>query len=382
MNTQFGTALRRCAVIAALIACSSAFAAVTTIGPSGNCYADFANVQNAIYSSGAGDTIQLTAGNFDLSCIASAGSSLVIPIGHAGVNLAGTTLNGEPQTVLTGPGVADPGESTALVVQASGSTVKGITFRSFYNAIFVRGVGTQGVSVSDCRFEQNIVGVWVGQKGIGAQIIGNVFVVPAAPGALYTDFDTTFGVIAGRQNSNVLIANNTLTGPGVNAHFKSPADLLVSNSTEDLGILSLGIFQTDTAVPIAQFGRISNNTASGFDMAIHASSDFSVVSNNNVTNSALGLVLSNSTGLTQVTGGVVTGNVATGNQFGLALLSASGNVISLNDFTNNSVVGMLFQNNPGGAPSDQNSFVLDQGSKAVVAGNQGAGLSWVGAARN
>jgi parallel beta-helix repeat protein len=365
----------------ALVTCSGAFATVTIVAPSGNCSTDFANIQNAINSSATGDTVQLAGGNFDLSCLGATGGSLVIPIWHGAITLAGTTLNGVPQTTLSGPGAADPSESTALYVRASGSTVTGLTFRGFFYGVFVRGFGNQGVAVTNCRFEQNIIGIWVGGQAVGTQIVSNVFVVPSAPGAPYTDFDTTIGVGAPR-NSNLLIANNTFNGPGVNANFQNPADLLSSNTLEGLGIRSLGIYQLDGRIPASQFGRVSNNTASGFDMAIHASSDFSVISNNTVTNSAVGIMLSNSTGdgVTQVTDGIVTGNIATGNQFGLVLLSAARNVISLNDFTNNSVVGMLFQNNLGGADSEQNRFVLDQGSKAGVAGNQGGFLTWSGPA--
>jgi parallel beta-helix repeat protein len=68
---------------------------------------------------------------------------------------------------------------------------------------------------------------------------------------------------------------------------------------------------------------------------------------------------------------VVTGNDVRGNQIGIWMASASRNVISLNDGRNNSLTGLLFLNNINGPASDANVFILNEGSRQGVSGNQG-----------
>lgn len=355
-----------------LLAAASSSAATFTVNPSGNCAADSANIQNAIYAAQGGDTIQLTAGTYDLSCLAPSGNSIFLPYW-----LASITLAGDPgQTILVGPGMADANEMTGLFVAAGGSSITGLTMRGFYVAVSLAGTQRntgRGISVSNCRFEQNIVGVQVNaQHSPAGQVVGNTFIISAPPGPLYSDFDSTFGVLAFRQNSGLLIANNTFTGPGPNAHFNRAEDLLASGITEDLGIVTFGIHQVDPRAPASTYARVSNNTASGLDLAIHVSSDHAVMNNNTVTDSAVALMLSNSGRSAPLADGLVTGNSATASQFGFVLFSGVRSTISINDFRNNSVAGLLFTSNPNGEDaSDANNFILDQGSKLGVAGNQG-----------
>jgi parallel beta-helix repeat protein len=174
----------------------------------------------------------------------------------------------------------------------------------------------------------------------------------------------------GRQNQFLLVAGNTVTGPGRAASFQIQ-DLLAGGA---LPIHTAGIWQVDTLVPASTWGRISNNTVTGVDLGIQSSSNFAVVSNNQISNSAIGLDFSNDTddGITQVTDGIITGNDLRGNEIGLWMASAARNVISFNDARNNSVVGLLFLNNANGAASNNNLFILDQGSKQGVSGNQGS----------
>jgi hypothetical protein len=49
------------------------------------------------------------------------------------------------------------------------------------------------------------------------------------------------------------------------------------------------------------------------------------------------------------------------------MASASANFITLNDLRNNSLAGLLFLANPGGAPSTGNSFHQNTGAKIVGA---------------
>jgi parallel beta-helix repeat protein len=116
---------------------------------------------------------------------------------------------------------------------------------------------------------------------------------------------------------------------------------------------------------------ISDNTITGLDLGMQSSSNSGVVTRNVVSGNAIGIAISNDTddGVQQVTGNVVTQNAATGNQVGIWMASASGNFITLNDLRNNSLAGLLFLANPGGAPSTGNFFHQNTGAK--IAGAQG-----------
>jgi parallel beta-helix repeat protein len=187
-----------------------------------------------------------------------------------------------------------------------------------------------------------------------------------------SDLFVGVAVFLGQQNGHILIADNTITGPGASLHLRRVQDVFAP----DQAIRTAGIWQNDGTIPAGTFGRVSNNVVSGLDLCIQSTSDFGVVSNNTTNRCGFGIILSNDTndGVTTVHGNVVTGNDLRGNQVGLWMASATQNVISLNDARNNSVTGLLFLANANGANSDDNTFVLNQGSKQGVSGNQGQSI--------
>jgi parallel beta-helix repeat protein len=264
-------------------------------------------------------------------------------------------------------------EAIAVFVAANSVTVTGINFRNFFTGIFVqRGKGN--FTLKDCVFDGVLTAVFVAREGHAAKILNNVFNLPVPPSPDVTsDFGITNAVFVARQNQYLLVAGNTITGPGRVANYQRNEDILDIAANPALSLHSAGIFQIDNLPPASMWGRISNNIVSDVDLGIQSSSNFGVVSNNTVTGSAIGLGVSNDTdnGVTQVTDNVVTGNEVRGNQIGIWMASASRNVISLNDGRDNSLTGLLFLNNVDGPPSDANVFVLNQGSKQGVSGNQG-----------
>ncbi len=56
---------------------------------------------------------------------------------------------------------------------------------------------------------------------------------------------------------------------------------------------------------------------------------------------------------------------------GIWMASASQNTITLNDLRHNSLAGLLFLANPGGAPSTGNFFHQNKGSVVGATGNSG-----------
>jgi hypothetical protein len=356
--------LRALFILASLTA--SAAASTFTVAPTASCPTDLFNVQIAIDSAVASDVIQLSAGNFDFSCGTEFGGLLI--------NKAGLVLSGSPgATIIHGPGPADPSESVAVFVAANSVTVTGISFRDFYFGVFVQA-GKNNFTLAGCVFDGVLHSVQVARGSASAKILNNVFNVPAPPTSdITSDFGVAIAVFVARQNQYLLVAGNTVQGPGRIANFQSAADLLAGGTAPALSLHTAGIWQIDTLVPASVWGRISNNTVSGVDLGIQSSSNFGVVSNNAVTSSAVALTVSNDTdnGITQVTDGIITGNDLRGNEVGLWMASASRNVISFNDGRDNGLAGILFLNNFNGAPSDANLFILNQGSKQGVAGNQG-----------
>ncbi len=349
--------------------CLTGFAAATTftVSPTGSCPDDINNVQGTLAGALPNDTVQLAAGDFNFTCATAFGGLFI--------GTAGLTFSGIPgATVIHGPGAADPSETVAVFVGANSVTISKISFRDFYFGVFV-AAGKGNFTLSGCTFDGVLISAQVARQGHAAKILNNVFNVPVPPSSDVTsDFGTAIALFVGRQNLYLLVAGNTVKGPGRVANFQHPEDVLAANTTPALSIRTAGIFQVDTLVPASSWGRISNNTVSGVDLGIQSSSNFAVVSNNQINNSAIGLGISNDTddGVTQVTDGIITGNDVSGNEVGLWMASATRNVISFNNALNNSVVGLLFLNNVGGAPSDGNLFILNQGSKQGVAGNQGS----------
>ena len=345
---------------------ASAAASTFTVAPTSSCPADLFNIQAAIDAAVASDVVQLTAGNFDLSCAPDFGGLFI--------DKAGLTLSGTPgATVIQGPGAADLSETVAVFVAAHSVTVTGISFRDFFFGVFVQG-GKNNFTLANCTFDGVLRGIQVGRGSASAKILNNVFHVPAPPVSdVNSDFAVAIAVFIARQNQYLLVAANTIQGPGRIANIQSVGDLLAGGN---LQIHTAGIWQIDVLVPASVWGRISNNTVSGLDLGIQSSSNFGVVSDNAVTASAVGMTISNDTddGVTQVTDGIITSNDLHGNQVGLWMASASRNVISFNNGLNNSLAGILFLANINGAPSDGNLFILNQGSKQGVAGNQGTFL--------
>ncbi|HEY6970855.1 MAG TPA: hypothetical protein VJA94_16710 [Candidatus Angelobacter sp.] len=354
-------------LLRALLVCAClgplAGATTFTVSPTGTCPTDIFSVQGAIDSALPNDVVQLAAGEFNFTCATDFGGLTIAK--------AGFVLSGAPgASIIHGPGVLDPSETIAVFVAANSVTITNISFRDFYFGVFVQA-GKGNFTLRNCTFDRVLLSAQVARQGHGAKILNNVFNVPAPPSPDVTsDFGTAFALFVGRQNEYLLVAGNTVTGPGRVANFQQPQDLFAGNTSP---IHTAGIWQVDTVVPASTWGRISNNTVTGVDLGIQSSSNFSVVSNNQINNSAIGLAVSNDTddGATQVTDGIITGNDLRGNEVGLWMASAARNVISFNDVLFNSVVGLLFLNNTNGAPSDTNLFILNQGSKLGVAGNQG-----------
>lgn len=341
---------------------TSSFGATFNVNPTGNCAIDLPAVQSAVNSAASGDTVQLGAGDFNFACDG----------GGVFVGTPNLAIAGVPgQTSLHGLGPSDPAESTGIFIGAAGVSVSGVSMNGFFQAIFA-GRKAANFSATGSSFAGNSNAIFVGGGAGGARIVNNAINVPApTSGDIRSDFGATSGILVARQNSFVLIAGNTITGPGVSVHFTGIDQLNASASGADLGLRSLGLFQVDTVLPVSNYGRISNNTISGFDLALQSSSDSGIVSNNVVRNSAIGIAISNDVddGQTQVTDSAVTQNISTENQVGILLASASRNVISLNDVARNTLGGLVFINNFGGAPSTGNFYVLNLGRVVNAKGN-------------
>lgn len=357
-------ALRIAALICVLSACS--FGAVYNVNPSGDCATDIFNIAFVIdLQAVPGDTIQLGPGTFNFTCMPDFG-------GGPFVHVPALTINGTPgQTVIVGPGLNDETESAAFFVQR-GLTGVQFTNLKFTDMMFAIFFGQQTVAgvVSDSQFDRVLSPIHVSRGSDAVRITHNTIHMSLPPtNDLTSALSVGIGVFLGQQNSHVLVADNTITGPGTSLQLRRAQDIF----SPDQVIRTAGIWQNDGTVPASTFGRISNNVVSGVDLCIQSTSDFGVVSNNTTHQCGFAIILSNDTddGVTTAHGNVVTGNDVSGNQVGLLISSATQNVISLNDGRDNPVAGLLFLANPNGANSDNNTFVLNQGSKQGVSGNQG-----------
>jgi parallel beta-helix repeat protein len=231
------------------------------------------------------------------------------------------------------------------------------------------------VAITNSTFQNNIQAVSVAQNAIAPRIVGNSFFVPTPPVSdIFAPFGQTAGVTIGRHCSDLLFARNTITGPGVMVTFQNTDELIADPHGTNIGLHTLGLFQADFRGDVAELGRVSDNVLSGLDLGMQTSSNLGIVTHNTVTHNAIGIDISNDfdDGVHQVSGNVITENVATDNQVGIWMASATQNTITLNDLYNNSLAGLLFLANPGGAPSTGNLFHQNRGASIVGApGNRG-----------
>jgi parallel beta-helix repeat protein len=194
--------------------------------------------------------------------------------------------------------------------------------------------------------------------------------VPTPPDSdIFAPFGETFGVIVSRHCSGFLFARNTITGPGVVVAFLSTDQLVEDPHGTNEGLHTIGLLQVDFSGETSELGRVSDNVITHLDSGMQASSNLGVVTHNTVMHNGIGIDVSNDfdDGIHRVSGNVITENVATDNQVGIWMASATANTITLNDLRGNSLAGLLFLANPGGAPSTGNLFHQNQGAKIVGA---------------
>jgi hypothetical protein len=348
---------------------SFAQAASIPVAPTGSCSGDLSAFQSAVDNAQPGDVVQLGAGSYDFSCVASNTSGVVIS--HPDITVQG--LAG--QTILNGPGFANQSISTGLFVAADAVTLDSLTLRGFYTAVQAgRGPSkANSIAITNSTFHNNIQSVFVAQDTVAPRLIGNTFSVPTPPSSdIFGPFGEATAVIVNRHCSYFLFARNTVTGPGVVVQFQNTAQLVADPHATNEGLHTIGLLQADFSGDVAELGRVSENTFTGLDSAMQSSSNLGIVSHNTATNNAIGIVISNDfdDGVHQVTGNIVTENVSSGNQVGIWIASGTQNSITLNDLRNNSLAGLLFMANPGGAASTGNRFHQDQGANIVgAAGN-------------
>ncbi len=358
----------------------SALAATITVTATGTCPTDRSAIALAVSGASPGDVIELLPGSppkeFDFTCVAPGDEIGVF------VSTFGITITGVPgETIIRGPGFATVFGSTGFVVRGDGVTVRDLVFRDFFRAILIapRGaVPPRDISVSHILFEHNIRAVVVRADTDHVSLTHNTVVIPVPPDSdIFGTYGITSGFLIGSHCDDLLVAENTFVGPGAVARFQSLEDLLASSTLPGLGIRTLGVLQGEALLPVATLGRFSGNSFSGLDAGFQASSDVGVITRNTLTQCALGMIVSNDVGdgVTAVRDNIVALNSATNGQVGLAMASASGNVVTLNDFSTNSFVGMIFLANlANGAVSEDNVFLRNQGSVRNVAGNQGLAL--------
>ncbi len=338
-------------------------AATTTVTATGNCPADPTAVQTAINSAAPGDTIQLLPGPSGLAFNFTCGGGLT-------VQTLALTLEGTPgATVINGPG-STTGQ-IGLLIFSDDVTVTGIGFHNFGSGIIGTNAdfssaepGPANLTITKSSFANNGFGVLVLGVCDHFRFTNNVVQVP--PGS-------NLGIAITTRDNDLLVADNTLTGPGPTGLLTSISQL--PNPPSPV-LQTIGILQVDVLIPAAVRGRISGNIVSRLDVGLQSSSNFGVVTGNTASNCAIGLIISNDTddGVTQVTDNIVAQNISSGNEIGLWVASGARNSVLLNDLSNSSLVGLLFLQNPNGAPSQDNVFLLNQGSVRGVPGNQGAGV--------
>jgi copper-binding protein NosD len=356
-------------VVSVFLFSGIAEAATTTVTATGNCPADPTAVQSAINSAAPGDTIQLLPGPSGLAFNFTCGGGLT-------VQTLALTLEGTPgATVINGPG-STTGQ-VGLLIFSDDVTVTGIGFQNFglgivgTNADFSSAEpGPANLTITKSSFANNGFGVLVLGVCDHFRFTNNVVQVPGPP---TTIFGSNLGIVIQTSDNDLLVADNTLTGPGPTGLLTSISQL--PNPPSPV-LQTFGILQVDFLMPAAVRGRISGNIVSRLDVGLQSSSNFGVVTGNTASNCAIGLIISNDTddGVTQVTDNIVAQNISSGNEIGLWVASGARNSVLLNDLSNSSLVGLLFLQNPNGAPSQDNVFLLNKGSMRGVPGNQGAGV--------
>lgn len=365
---------RALSIISGALLCCSGFAqaTTTTITSTGNCPADPAAVQNAINNAAPGDTIQLLPGPsslaFNFTCLSNGTA--------ATIQTLALTIEGFPgggPTVLQGPGVS-AGER-GFVILSDDVTVTGIDFQGFAMAIFVANPalnqsapGAANVSVTHCEFENNGYGVFPFAVSDHFRFTNNVVHVPAPSGP---SAGANFGIAL--TGSDMLIADNTIIGPGPSGLVTSLQQFIDGTGpSEGALVQTVGILQFDPAVPESIRGRISGNTLTGLDYGLQSSSNFGIVTQNVATNCEIGMALSNDVDdrVAHVTDSLVSLNKSVHNTIGFVVFSGSQNTVVLNNFSDNTLAGLFFVANPGGAASVGNRYGCNQGTVRNADGNQ------------
>ena len=359
-------------VVVCLAVPGTMLAATQVVTATGDCAADMASLQAAAGTAAAGDTIQLEAGPngmaFNLTC---ASGSVVMNMATPDV-----TIEGTPGVMLQGPGMNDD-FSAAIYARADSITITGVGIENFNIAIGVGmgGATANSVAITNSTLANNVAAVWVRTLHAKAlRVTNNRIVIPASPDADASGpSGTTYGIVVGSQCDDLVIAGNTIQGPGRAVQWRSWNDIIDPNAGPEMAIRSAAIWQMDYQPPAAQHGRISDNTVEGVDLGIQASSDSSVVTRNVVTNSGSGVAISNDTndGVHMISNGVVAMNTVTEDLFGIIVQSGTGNLIMNNDAERDAIAGLIFASYDGASPSTGNIFLLNSGSKSNVSGNQG-----------
>lgn len=354
--------------VMAVVCLTISFAGASTIpvSPTGSCAGDLNTIQMGVNSAQPGDVVELAPGSYDFSCVSSDAPGVFI--GNPDITVQGT----DGQTVINGPGFANQIFSTGFFVAADAVTLDSLTVSGFFTGVQAGGgpLSANQIAITNSTFQNNIRAVFVAQNTLAPRMVGNQVFVPTPPDSdIFASFGETFGVIVNRHCSDFLFAKNTITGPGVVVHFQNTDQLVEDPHGTKEGLHTIGLFQVDFQGDIAELGRVSDNVITGLDDGMQASSNLGVITRNTVTHNAIGIDLSNDfdDGVHQVSGNVITENVASDNQVGIWMASATANTITLNDLRNNSLAGLLFLANPGGAPSTGNLFHQNQGAKIVGA---------------
>ncbi len=360
-----------------LIASGAAFANTIQVVATGDCGQDLTNVRNAVQGAMSGDVVQLLPGStnvFNMACAVNDGNPGVF-IGTP--DIAITAPNGP--VVLQGPGSADLSQLSGIVVTADSFRMDGVTVRGWYFGVLLFSLNGQPLynsTVSNSRFEDNIIGYQANNGVTGSYLVGNTFLLPQPPSMdPSSPFFLVIGAIMVNSNHSVM-SGNTVIGPGQLSHFTSTAQLVVSQSATKVPIHTIGIWQIDSTPPASRYSLISNNNITGVDLGIQASSDYGVTSGNIVKHCAIGIAISNDTddGVTAAQHHIVTQNVSVDNNVGVWLASTQNSTVSLNDFRDNSLAGIVLLANPGGGPSTDDRLILNMGSKNGVGEDHSDGM--------
>ena len=349
-----------------LFLCAGSVSAATLqVTATGSCPTDLSAVRSAVAGANPGDTIQLLPGSpaaeFDFTCL-SPGDTVGVAVNKVGLTLEGIST----ETVVRGPGFDATFVNIGFLVSADGVSFKEITFKDFGRAI---GVGLRkNLTVNFCRFENNAQAV-LATDADHLSLTHNTVQVPTPD--LTPPFSSSVGFVILNESDDLLVADNTLSGPAPS--FSVDLDNIADCC---LGLFSAGIFQRESTSTGSLLGRISGNDITGFDGGIQSSSDFGVVTRNTINGSAYGIIVSDDTGdgSSQVTDNTIALNSVTNSDVGLWIASGARNVGILNDLSGNRVVGLLFLENLGGAPSEDNVFLRNKGSVKNVSGNQGPAM--------